>query len=45
MYDIEQLKEAIELLKQELLLQIEKQEKDYQLLNDRLDEMAVSLSK
>lgn len=42
--EIAELMEVIELLKQELLLLIEKQEKDYRLLNDRLDEIAIKLS-
>lgn len=39
--EIEQLKDIIELLKQEIILLRDKYEDDYLLINDRLDEMAV----
>lgn len=41
MNEIEELKDVIELLKEELLLLQDKHDKDYKLLNDRIDEMAV----
>lgn len=44
MEEMEALKDLIDLLKQELLLLQEKQEDDYQLLNERLDEISIKLS-
>lgn len=41
--ELEQLKDVIEMLKEELLLLQDKHDKDYKLLNDRLDEMAIKL--